>query len=87
MKAHTLTQFSHRSARRLSIAIAFAVTAFGSTAQAVSLDPTVNEHIVMLPVISNGSKLQFETTIFRPPGEGPFPLLVMNHGIDRGNPA
>ncbi len=87
MKAHTLTQFSHRSARRLSIAIAFAVTAFGSTAQAVSLDPTVNEHIVMLPVISNGSKLQFETTIFRPPGEGPFPLLVMNHGKDRGNPA
>lgn len=41
----------------------------------------------MLPVISNGRQLQFETTIFQPRGDGPFPLLVMNHGKDRGNPA
>jgi dienelactone hydrolase len=53
----------------------------------VALDPTVNEQVVMLPVQENGQNLQFETTIFRPPGEGPFPLLLMNHGKERGSPA
>ncbi len=91
MKTSTLTQFVHRFvhrlARRFSIALPLTAAAIGSAAHAAPLDPTVNEHIVMLPVVSNGSKLQFETTIFRPPGDGPFPLLVMNHGKDRGNPA
>ena len=87
MKASTLNQFAHRSVRRFSIAITFAAAALGSAAHAASLDPTVNEQVIMLPVVSNGSKLSFETTIFRPSGEGPFPLLVMNHGKERGNPA
>ncbi len=51
------------------------------------IDPTVNEQVVMLPVMVNGKPLQFETTLFKPPGDGPFPLLVMNHGKDRGNPS
>ncbi len=29
---------------------------------------------------------KLETTIFKPPGEGPFPLLVLNHGKALGNP-
>lgn len=28
----------------------------------------------------NGARVRLETVIFRPPGEGPFPLLVFNHG-------
>ncbi|WP_433691539.1 dienelactone hydrolase family protein [Herbaspirillum seropedicae] len=28
-----------------------------------------------------------ETTIYRPPGDGPFPLLIMNHGKSPGKPA
>ena len=51
------------------------------------IDPTVNEQVVMLPVVENGKSFQFETTLFKPPGDGPFPLLVMNHGKDRGSPA
>ncbi len=51
------------------------------------IDPTVNEQVVMLPVVENGKPFQFETTLFKPPGEGPFPLMVMNHGKDRGSPA
>ncbi len=51
-----------------------------------SLDPTVNEQVVMLPVVENGKSFQFQTTLFKPPGEGPFPLLLMNHGKDRGQP-
>lgn len=82
MKALALTRF----ARYVPLAIALASAAFGSAAQADALDPTVNEQIIMLPVLENGSKLQFQTTIFKPAGEGPFPLLLMNHGKDRGEP-
>ena len=29
---------------------------------------------------------ELETTVFKPPGEGPFPLLVLNHGKSLGSP-
>jgi dienelactone hydrolase len=29
---------------------------------------------------------ELETTLFRPPGEGPFPLILVNHGKASGNP-
>jgi dienelactone hydrolase len=51
------------------------------------LDTSINEQVLMLPVIEHGTPLQFETTIYKPPGDGPFPLLLMNHGKDRGKPA
>jgi dienelactone hydrolase len=50
-------------------------------------DPSAYEQVLMLPVLENGQALQFQTTVFKPPGAGPFPLLLMNHGKDRGNPA
>lgn len=53
---------------------------------AIALDASVNEQVIMLPVSENGARLQLETTIFKPPGNGPFPLLLMNHGKDRGDP-
>lgn len=31
--------------------------------------------------------LELETTIFKPPGDGPFPLVVINHGKALGKPA
>ncbi len=34
----------------------------------------------MIPVPDAAANVQLETTIFTPPGAGPFPLLVMNHG-------
>jgi dienelactone hydrolase len=83
MKASTLLHFL----RCISLALTISSAFVGGAAHAESLDPTVNEQIIMLAVISNGSKLQFETTIFRPPGEGPFPLLLMNHGKERGSPS
>jgi dienelactone hydrolase len=68
----------------------FSVFTFSCVTQAavtmpVALDPTVNEQVVMLPVYEKGQSFQFETTIFKPPGDGPFPLLLMNHGKDRGD--
>lgn len=66
----------------LAIAVLFGL----GVAHANTSEFQLNEEIVMLPVTENGERLQLETTIFRPPGEGPFPLLLMNHGKDRGNP-
>jgi dienelactone hydrolase len=44
------------------------------------LSRALNEEIIMLPVGSGNVSYALETTIFRPPGDGPFPLLLMNHG-------
>lgn len=77
--------------RRLASTFVISAVTFSSATQAatlaspVVLDPTVNEQVVMLPVTENGKSFQFQTTIFKPPGNGPFPLLVMNHGKERGN--
>ena len=67
----------------------FILTAFAlltRQAEAQALDASINEQVLMLPVTENGKQLQFETTIYKPPGEGPFPLLLMNHGKERGKP-
>ncbi len=44
------------------------------------------EQRVMLPVMSGSTQQELETTLYRPPGEGPFPVLIMNHGKALGNP-
>ena len=49
------------------------------------LDPTLNEQVVRLPLtarLTNGSEhqRQFVLTIFKPPGEGPFPTVIASHG-------
>jgi dienelactone hydrolase len=81
------------SLRRLAALVALSTVAVSTASRAATvplppaLDPTANEQVVMLTVVQNGQPFQLETTIFRPPGDGPFPLLVMNHGKERGNPA
>jgi len=60
---------------------------FTQQAHAQVLDASINEQVLMLPVTENGKKLQFETTLYKPPGQGPFPLLLMNHGKERGKPS
>ncbi|MBX3655629.1 MAG: dienelactone hydrolase family protein [Ramlibacter sp.] len=47
-------------------------------AQAQPVDRSLNETVQMIPIGANsGSAL--ETTIYRPDGPGPFPLVVINH--------
>ena len=53
----------------------------GATA---TLDYRMNEHVVQVPAGSDDVTL--ETTVFQPNGAGPFPLIVINHGKDRGRP-
>jgi dienelactone hydrolase len=46
---------------------------------------SLNEQIVRIPVDSAGS-ITLETTIFKPDGPGPFPMIVFNHGKMAGDP-
>ncbi|TFV91582.1 dienelactone hydrolase [Oxalobacteraceae bacterium OM1] len=55
-------------------------------AGAIVLDSALNEQVVMLPVHSGMDYVQLETTVYKPPGDGPFPLVVMNHGKALGSP-
>jgi dienelactone hydrolase len=66
-----------------------------SQAQAPSLEyqdayqPSVaadlNEQIIWIPADGSGS-IMLETTIFKPNGPGPFPMVVFNHGKIQGDP-
>ena len=78
---------SDRQDRLIISAICFCalIVSMQSVAQdAPKLNAALNEQVVMLPVGSGGLKL--ETTIFKPAGDGPFPLVVINHGKASGNP-
>jgi dienelactone hydrolase len=46
----------------------------------------MNEQVIMLPVGSGLTGTELETTLFIPPGGGPFPLVIINHGKASGNP-
>lgn len=45
----------------------------------------LNEQIIRVPVDASGATT-LETTIFKPDGPGPFPMVVFNHGKVQGDP-
>jgi dienelactone hydrolase len=52
----------------------------------VRLDTRHGEQIVQVPKKSGLFSFNLEATLFKPPGNGPFPLIVINHGKAPGNP-
>jgi len=50
-------------------------------------DNKLDEKIVMLPIQVDGQRVELETTIYKPPGKGPFPLLLLNHGKNPVKPS
>src|SRR5690242_7621887 len=54
--------------------------------QELKLDYRMNEQVVQVPA-GYENRAMLETTVFRPNGPGPFPLLVINHGKDPGRPS
>ena len=75
---------------KLARCLAYGIVFFCGLAGAVSLQPLpegkFTEQVLMLPVQTASTTVGLETTVYRPPGPGPFPVLVMNHGKARGNP-
>lgn len=51
-----------------------------------ALDYRMNERVILVPAGDDGQSL-LETTVFQPNGNGPFPLIIINHGKDPGRPA
>lgn len=69
-----------------AVALASGLLASISPAEAAMRNAALNEQVVMIPASSGSRVVELETTIFKPAGEGPFPLVVMNHGKALGDP-
>ncbi len=59
----------------------------GAVVAQAALPAHAVEQVVMVPKVGVQTTVDLETTIFRPAGEGPFPLVVINHGKSPGKPA
>jgi dienelactone hydrolase len=70
----------------LCCSVAFTCAAQTTVTTAPPLATALNEHVVMLRIGSGWGSTDLETTIFKPNGDGPFPLIVINHGKATGNP-
>lgn len=53
---------------------------------AQELDASVNEQVVMIAKKGGLFSFELETTIYKPDGDGPFPLVIINHGKAYGDP-
>lgn len=69
----------------LLLSVSGCSSASNNASSSLKLDRQLNEQIVMLPVQIEGKTVELETTLYKPPGNGPFPLLLMNHGKNSGN--
>ncbi|MFO1198598.1 MAG: CocE/NonD family hydrolase [Burkholderiaceae bacterium] len=67
-------------------AIVALLPALAAAQPAGELDATLNESVVMIPKKAVIGTVELQTTLFRPPGDGPFPLVVINHGKSPGDP-
>lgn len=63
-----------------------ALAALALSAQTQELSKELNETVVMIPKPGFLFTAQLETTIFKPSGDGPFAIVVINHGKSLGEP-
>jgi dienelactone hydrolase len=71
---------------RGAIAFAMLLVAAASFAEETVLNKSWNEEVVLIENKSGLFTTKLEATLFRPFGDGPFPLVVINHGKAPGNP-
>lgn len=57
----------------------------GAAAQTLELDTSLNESVIVVPK-KQLFTMGLETTLYKPDGEGPFPVVVINHGKAYGDP-
>ena len=77
-----------QSQSRFVACCVFVLTLLLACAQAVAqeLNVSLREQVLMLPKKGALFTSLLETTVYMPPGDGPFPLVVINHGKAPGNP-
>lgn len=68
-----------------ALAAILLLAAGSALAQAPELDAKLNESRVMVPK-KGFFTIELETTIYRPEGAGPFPIAIVNHGKESGDP-
>ena len=78
---HTLRSFACALLTVLSWAVSFS-----AAAQPVELDASLNETVQMIPKKAGPITFELETTIYKPDGDGPFPIALINHGKSFGDP-
>ena len=59
------------------------VAASALVALALSAQAAPEESVIRAPVTRGVEQSSIEVTVFRPPGAGPFPILVLSHGSQR----
>ncbi|MGO4307659.1 dienelactone hydrolase family protein [Cupriavidus sp. RAF12] len=71
----------------LGIAVLVCLVQHGTAVAQAPLPPRTIEQVVMVPKAGALFSVDLETTIFRPAGDGRYPLVVINHGKAPGKPA
>ncbi|QCX50414.1 dienelactone hydrolase family protein [Ralstonia pseudosolanacearum] len=79
---------AHRPGWRRAWAVLGCALLFATAARADDPPPAgMTEQVVEVPKPAGIFTIRLETTIFKPAGDGPFPLIVLNHGKAQGKPA
>jgi dienelactone hydrolase len=81
-----LRAFATRSRRAVAwVALAWLALFAGAASAAETLAASLREEVIYIDKPGHGG-VKLETTLFRPPGDGPFPLVIINHGKAPGDP-
>jgi dienelactone hydrolase len=68
------------------MAFVLALAATMGMAQPVDIDVSLNESVHVISKKSGLFTIDLETTVYKPDGDGPFPIVVINHGKASGDP-
>jgi len=89
-KSHPLNGFPIRSPQVLSAALLAVLLCAALAGQACAQEPelnaALNESVVMVSKKAFVGSTDIETTVYKPDGPGPFPVVVINHGKALGDP-
>ncbi len=69
----------------LSLALVYLLGAAPAQAQTPEVDASLNETVQMVTKKSGLFAVDLETTLYKPDGDGPFPLVIINHGKAPGD--
>jgi dienelactone hydrolase len=69
-----------RAVHRLSTA---GLLSFAAGMATVAWAMPLHESVLRVPVVAGGEQARIDVTVFKPDGEGPFPIVVLSHGSPR----